>query len=314
MLKNTSSGRLLDLGEDEVVRVLTADLPKDGSVVVGPGDDCAVLEYGRTGYYQLFKTDCLVQGVHYTPETPARLVGRKALARAMSDVAAMGGWPTQALVTLALSPQFQISYLRELYDGLTGVAREFGVSVVGGETSRLPVSSGKAAVINVSLLGLVERERCVTRAGAKVGEVIFVTGTLGGSIRGKHLNFQPRVWEGRWLSEHFRPTSMMDLSDGLAKDLPRLSAMSDLGFQVVMSRLPRSPGCDETQAINDGEDYELLFTISADRADDLRQGWARTFPDLPLTQIGWMCPKDQSMAPHWSAGGWDHFQPSVANL
>ena len=108
VLKSPSSQRLSGLGEDVVVGELTRDLPKDGSVVMGAGDDCAVLEYGRTGYYQLFKTDCLVQGVHYFPDTEPELVGRKALARAISDIAAMGGWPTQAVVTLVLSPNYQL--------------------------------------------------------------------------------------------------------------------------------------------------------------------------------------------------------------
>ncbi len=308
-MKTQASPRLVDLGEDEVVRELTRGLPVDGSVVAGAGDDCAVLEYGRTGYYQLFKTDCLVQGVHYTPDTPPKLVGRKALARALSDIAAMGGWPTQAVITLVLSPSYHMSYAKDIYEGLAEVAREFGVSLVGGETARPATSSGRTAIVSVSLLGLLEKSRCVLRSGGQEGDQVFVTGTLGGSIKGKHLQFQPRVWEGRWLSEHFKPSAMMDLSDGLAKDLPRLAKQSGLGFQLVYQRVPRSPGCELAQALNDGEDYELLFTVSPERAESLKASWSRIFPGLPLTHIGWLCPEDDSMASEFDElGGWDHFQ------
>lgn len=292
---------------------LTEGLPTDGSVVVGPGDDCAVLEYGRTGYYQLFKTDCLVQGVHYYPDTPPRRIGRKALARAISDIAAMGGWPTQALVTLVLSPSFHLAYAKEIYEGLAGVAREYGVSIVGGELARPAPSAGKSAVISVSLLGLVERERCVTRSGGRAGDQLFVTGTLGGALKGKHLRFQPRVWEGRWLSEHFKPNAMMDLSDGLAKDLPRLVKQSGVGFQLVMSRLPVTPGCDPKNALNDGEDYELLLAVAPERAEPLQAAWKENFPGLPLTKIGWLSPEKESMEETLlGGGGWDHFRVSVA--
>jgi thiamine-monophosphate kinase len=308
-----SSPRLVDLGEDEVVRELTSSLPTDGSVVAGAGDDCAVLEYGRMGHYQLFKTDCLVQDVHYFPDTPPKLVGRKALARALSDIAAMGGWPTQAVVTLVLSPNYHMSYAKEIYEGLSGVAREFGVSVVGGETARPAASSGRTAIISVSLLGLVEKGRCVLRSGGSEGDQIFVTGTLGGSIKGKHLQFQPRVWEGRWLSEHFKPSAMMDLSDGLAKDLPRLAKQSGVGFQLVYQRVPKSPGCEMKQALNDGEDYELLFTVPPDRAEALKASWSQIFPGLPLTNIGWLCSEEESMASEFdNLGGWDHFQMPIS--
>lgn len=292
-----------------MVRELIHDLPADSSVVMGAGDDCAVLEYGRTGYYQLFKTDCIVQGVHYTPETPPELIGRKALGRAISDIAAMGGWPTQAVITLVLSPNYQIGYAKEIYRGLTSLAREFGVSVVGGETARPAASTGRSAMLSVALLGLVEKGRCVMRSGGREGDQVFVTGLLGGSIEGKHLNFQPRVWESRWLSEHYKPTAMMDLSDGLAKDLPRLAKQSCLGYQMVYQKVPRSPGCALRQALNDGEDYELLFTVPPERAEAMKADWVRKFPTLPLTNIGWLCSKEQSMGSEMDDnGGWDHFQ------
>ena len=138
-------------------------------------------------------------------------------------------------------------------------------------------------------------------------------GSLGGSLKGKHLQFLPRVWEARWLSEHYKPSAMMDLSDGVAKDLPRLAKQSCLGYQMVYQRIPRSPGCELRQALNDGEDYELMFTVAPGRAEALKAEWLKTFPTLPLTNIGWLCPKDQSMGSELDQGGWDHFQVSVGS-
>ena len=226
----------------------------------------------------------------------------------------MGGWPTQAVVTLVLSPSYHLSYAKEIYEGLNGIAREYGVSVVGGETARPAQSAGKTAMISISLLGLVEKERCVMRSGGRENDRVFVTGSLGGSLRGKHLEFQPRVWEARWLSEHFKPNAMMDLSDGLGKDLPRLAYQSGVGFQLVFQRLPCSENCKVANALNDGEDYELLFTMSPDRVDVFQSRWRRNFPNLPLTEIGWLCAEAESMSAELEeVGGWDPFRIPVAN-
>src|SRR5207302_8850827 len=143
----------------------------------------------------------------------------------------------------------------KLYRGLKRAASRFDVRIVGGETS---ATRGPAA-ISVSVSGFVERNRWISRTGGKRGDDLFVTGRLGGSLRGKHLRFVPRIAESRWITKNFRVHAMMDLSDGLGADLPRLAEESKLGFKIDREKLPLSPGAKIESAISDGEDYELLF-------------------------------------------------------
>ena len=266
-------------------------------VVVGPGDDCAVVRCAEGGV-ELLKTDVVVENVHFLRSAEPQLIGRKALARAISDMAAMGGVPRHALVTVVLPADLSVSYVLKIYDGLLGVAAEFGVSVVGGETAK-----GEQMVISVALTG-VAPHGAVLRSGACVGDVLWVTGLLGGSSRGHHFNFTPRVREAAWLMQHARPRAMMDLSDGLARDLPRLASASGVGWQVSDEKLPLSDGCTAAQAWNDGEDYELLFTTSASVATGLQAAWQAAFPQTALTQIG-VITEAQSSGD--ALGGWDHF-------
>ena len=189
--------KIAALGEDAVVAAITRGLPLGGDVRRGVGDDCAVIGAPRDRVWRLLKTDCVVEGVHFLEkEEPAR-VGWKALCRAVSDIAAMGGLPCHALITVAVARDVKLAWLRGLYAGLRKAARRFGVSIVGGETSRSP----GPAFISVALTGEVERARCVTRSGGRAGDILFVTGRLGGSLAGKHLDFVPRLAEARWLTE-----------------------------------------------------------------------------------------------------------------
>ena len=138
----------------------------------------------------------------------------------------------------------------------------------------------------MSVAGFVEKDRWVSRRGGKVGDDLFVTGRLGGSIRGKHLRFVPRIAESRWLTKNFPIHAMMDLSDGLGADLPRLAAASKVGFKIDMENLPLNPGAKIDNAISDGEDYELLFAISPRHREHLKRSWRKKFPKVPLTRIG----------------------------
>ena len=156
------------------------------------------------------------------------------------------------------------------------------VAVVGGETS----NSKGAAVISIAVTGSVEKRRWISRAGGKANDELFVTGRLGGSLRGRHLKFVPRIVESRWLTENFPIHAMMDLSDGLGADLPRLARASGVGFEVDEATLPLHPGCTTKQAISDGEDYELLFAISPKDSRSLPARWRKKFPSIPLTLIG----------------------------
>ncbi|MEM8953590.1 MAG: thiamine-phosphate kinase [Verrucomicrobiota bacterium] len=294
--------RLKDIGEDGLVERLTRDIRAGRDIVVGVGDDCAVVRGGRRGWYELLKTDCVVEGVHYLRETPPAKVGWKAMARCLSDMAAMGGLGRYALVTVVMPGEREVSYIRGVYRGLRGAADSFGVSIVGGETAS---SHGDEAVISVAMEGEVEVRRCVMRSGGKAGDRIYVTGRLGGSLRGKHLRFVPRVHEARWLTSVVRVHAMMDLSDGLAADLPRMADASGVGYEVKLTKVPRTRGCGMAEALGDGEDFELLFAISARSARKLEDEWKKCFPSLKLTCIGELREDEKDRTD--LGAGWEHF-------
>src|SRR5262249_35830951 len=158
----------------------------------------------------------------------------------------------------------------------------FKISIVGGETSS---TSGPTA-ISVSVIGFVEKDRCMSRRGGKAGDDLFVTGRLGGAVKQKHLQFVPRIPEARWLTRNFSIHAMMDLSDGLGTDLPRLANASRVGFAVETHSLPLARGAKINDAISEGEDYELLFAISPRDRNRLERNWQKKFPKLLLTRIG----------------------------
>lgn len=282
---NSTKKTLADCGEDAVLAALLAELPpiQDASVVTGVGDDCATLRPVAAGRLQLLKTDCVIEGVHFTPDTAPQKIGWKAMCRPLSDIAAMGGEPCHALVTLALSAGVSLRWARGVYAGIGRAAREFGVSVVGGETARSP----GPCFLSICLTGTVAAKNCVTRSGGRVGDRVYVTGRLGGSFKsGRHLRFRPRLAEARWLVERYRIHAMMDLSDGLATDLPRMAAASGTGFRLEPAKIPRSAGCTLAQALGDGEDYELLFALGARAGATLEKAWRSRFPRLRLAAIG----------------------------
>ncbi len=273
--------KLRRLGEDRLLAELLPTLGRSPGVIAGAGDDCAVVRLPR-GKLLLLKCDCVVEKVHFQSDTPPRAIGWKAMMRPLSDFAAMSGLPQYALVTLMLPAQRTSEWVKKLYAGLRGAAARFDVTIVGGETSSTP---GPVA-ITVSVSGFVESNRWVGRSGGKAGDDLFVTGRLGGSIRGKHLLFVPRITESRWLTQNFSIHAMMDLSDGLGSDLPRLAKASGVGFEIDEKRLPLNPGAKPANAISDGEDFELLFAISPRHSDQLEARWRKKFPRLQLTRIG----------------------------
>ncbi|MDB4454122.1 thiamine-phosphate kinase [Akkermansiaceae bacterium] len=287
-----------ELGEDPLIAQLCEGLAGAKNVVVGPGDDCAVVREGRS--LILLKTDAVVEGVHFLPEAPAKKVGWKAVARVLSDFAAMGGTPEEFLITLALPKETPLRWVRSLYEGMSDCLATHGGVIVGGETTSLPV--GAPIMISVAARGRVTSRQLVTRSGGKPGDAIFVTGLLGGSIKGKHLTFTPRLEEAAWLTENFRVRSMMDLSDGLAKDLPRLAKLSGCGFEIDREAIPRTRECSVEVALSDGEDYEILFTISGRSAKKLESAWPASFPKL--TRIGTLTADEGDDL----SGGWDHFE------
>ena len=250
--------KLRDIGEDRLLGPLLSRLSLGKEVVNGPGDDCAVVETRDHRNLLVLKTDCVVAGVHFLPTANALHVGWKAMMRPLSDFAATSAVPQFALITLIAPEKTKVEWVERLYRGLSRAAKRFKVSIVGGEMSG---TAGPVA-ISVSVVGFVERNRCVSRRGGKAGDDLFVTGRLGGALKQKHLQFVPRIVESRWLTRNFPIHAMMDLSDGLGADLPRLAKASRVGFAIEMENLPLARGAKIDNAISEGEDYELLFAIS----------------------------------------------------
>ena len=301
--------------ETDLIKNLTGILPSNESVKVGPGDDCAVVEIN--GAAVLLKTDAIVEGVHFTSDTPPEKIGRKAMGRALSDIAAMGGRPTHALVTLGLPEGFDEGRLTAIYRGAGEMGAEHNTYIVGGEITRT-----SELLISVALIG---HGGGITRHGSGEGDAVFVTGELGGSLAGKHLDFDPRLAEGRWLAEHFDIHAMIDLSDGLATDLRHLLG-DNLGAELLTPTIPISRAAKEPAranpsgktallaALTDGEDYELLFTLPAKQAVPLHDQWKAEFPELPLHCIGKITGlpglhlRDNKGIQPFHAQGYDHLQ------
>lgn len=301
--------KLSRVGEDSLLKKLLPFMPAGPRVIAATGDDAAIVAGPGRRNLIVFKTDCVVEGIHFETRTAPEAIGWKAMMRTFSDFAAVSGVPEFALVTLIVRKEKEVAWVTRLYRGLNQAAQRFRVSVVGGETS---ATSGPAA-ISISVIGRVEKHRWVSRRGGKPGDQIFVTGRLGGSIRGKHLRFIPRIEESRWLTANFRIHAMMDLSDGLGADLPRLARASKVGFQINPKALPLSRGVSTTKAIADGEDYELLFAVSARDSDRLQRRWSKKFKRVALTRIGSLTPQSSPSRtgtfrnPQLN-GGYVHFQ------
>jgi thiamine-monophosphate kinase len=274
--------KLCDVGEDRLLGQLFSRLSLGKEVVNGLGDDCAVVETRDHQNLLVLKTDCVVAGVHFLPTANAIHVGWKAMMRPLSDFAATSAVPQSALITLIAPEKTKVEWVERLYRGLSRAAKRFKVSIVGGELSG---TAGPVA-ISVSVVGFVERNRRVSRGGGKAGDDLFVTGRLGGALKQKHLQFVPRIVESRWLTRNFPIHAMMDLSDGLGADLPRLAKASRVGFAIEMENLPLARGAKIDNAISEGEDYELLFAISRRERNRLLQSWRKKFPRLLLTRIG----------------------------
>ncbi len=250
--------KVKDYGEFGIIDLIKKYTPVSSKVIKGIGDDTAILPY-KTGKYLLFTTDMLIEDVHFTKKTPAHAIGHKAVACSISDIAAMGGLPTYAVVSLGVPKDLKTTYIRQLYQGMQKIAKDFQVDIVGGDTVK-----SDNIVINVALIGEVAKKYLVFRNGARIGDKIFITGPLGKSfVSGYHLKFIPRVKEAQYLVKNFKPTSMMDISDGLASDLEHVLKASNVGAVIDKDKIPRRKKASLEEALCDGEDFELLFTLSS---------------------------------------------------
>jgi thiamine-monophosphate kinase len=257
----------------------------------GIGDDCAVIPPTRR--HQLVTTDPVIHGRHFDNTVPARAVGAKLLKRNLSDIAAMGGRPVAAVVSLALAPETSVAWLRGFYLGLAATARKHRVKIVGGDITQGPREFFGAFL---TLHGESSGSRVITRTGARAGDNLFVTGRLGGSLLGHHYRFSPRLAEGAWLAGRPEVRAMMDVSDGLAKDLDALTT-GGLSAALLEPAIPVSPAARQAaaksgrsplaHALGDGEDYELLIVVrSGADPGRLARDWRKRFPAVPLSPIG----------------------------
>lgn len=257
----------------------SADLSGRGVVVVGPGDDTAVL---RLGGQTLVTVDHLVAGRHFDPEsTTIDQIARKAIARSVSDIAAMAGTPQAGLATGCLPEEFR--HADELFDRMAHWARCYGCPLVGGDIA----SSSGPLVLTVIVLGQAHASRGpALRSEARAGDAVYVTGRIGGSLlSGRHLSFEPRVAEGRWIADHLGKSlgAMIDLSDGLGRDGARVADASRLRMELQAGRIPLHGDAESwAAAAGEGEDYELLFT--ARDAVPLPDRIPET--GVPITRIG----------------------------
>ncbi len=275
-------------GEFGLIDILKKNIRYSKKTIKGIGDDTAVLPLNKS-HYQLFTTDMLVEGRHFIVSETQRVshtlqnsaerseayfakvglykdIGHKALACSVSDIAAMGGVPTCAVVSLGVPKTIDARFVKGIYAGLNKCAKKFDVDVVGGDT----VASQKI-ILNVALLGTVVKNNLVLRSGAKIGDQIFVTGPCGRSLKsGKHLTFVPRVKESQFLVKKFNPSAMIDVSDGLAADLGHILQQSSVGAELYEEMIPKTKTATLNQALYDGEDFELVFTVSKEKASKLR--------------------------------------------
>jgi len=261
-------------------------LPRGSGVILGIGDDCAIYRCPGAAEDLLFTTDFLLEGVHFNHHTHSpQAIGYKALARGLSDIAAMGGIPRFCLLSLAVSTSTDRRWIRRFFDGLLRLAGRTSTVLAGGD-----LAHAEKTVCDIVVCGALPPGAALRRDGANAGDVIYVSGRLGGSALGlasrtgrawiRHLRPEPRLRLGIFLRQRLRATAAMDLSDGLSLDLHRLALAS--GLEAAIEPPPRFPGASDEQALHGGEDYELLFAVSPETKVPSK------FEGVSLTRIGVM--------------------------
>jgi thiamine-monophosphate kinase len=273
--------------EFDYIAWLRKRTPQSPRVLVGPGDDCAVLAAASPAL--LVTTDMLLEGSHFVlADAGPRRVGRKVMAVNLSDIAAMGGKPMVAFVSVGLPRGDAPAIAEDLYLGMREVADQFDTAIAGGDTN----SWTGGLVVSVTLLGEPGPQGPIRRTGAKPGDWLFVTGPLGGSILGKHLDFTPRIRESLLLQEHAKVHAMIDISDGLSADVFHLCEESGCGAVLFAANIPISDAARQLRdgktplehALGDGEDFELAFAVDA--ADGERLVNTQPIAGITLAHVG----------------------------
>lgn len=277
-----SSDSVSSLGETRLIAAIRKWLGKSSPrTPFGIGDDCAVMPRGRAA--QLLTVDPVIYGEHFDDSITPYNVGKKLFKRNLSDIAAMGGKPRAAVVALAIDQSVRIQWLKDFYRGLASISRTYRVPIVGGDVAH----HRGGIVATLTLVGEASGDRIITRQGARINDILYVTGFLGNTLTsGHHYNFSPRLEEGEWLAKRAEVMAMMDVSDGLAKDLHSLTPAHAIPA-LEERKIPRRSGCPMESALCCGEDYELLIVV--DGRSDLKcfeQTWKRRFPKTRLTRIG----------------------------
>lgn len=244
------------LGEFGLIKRIRKLIKTDSSVIKGSGDDCAVLEFDKNSY-MLFTCDMIIEGIDFLSNENPWLIGRKALAINISDIASCGGRPKHCLVSLGIPKNKNVAFVDKLCKGMIAIANKYNINIVGGDISR-----SRDLTIDVSMLGFTEKENLVLRSGARIGDMIFVSGGIGSAIKGKHFTFTPRLREARYLVEHFKVNAMIDISDGLIQDLGHILEESRVGALLYEDLIPLNKDAHSlNDALYSGEDFELLFTL-----------------------------------------------------
>ncbi len=296
------------MNEESFIRSLAQIFPAGRDVFTPIGDDAAALDLGLP-YLLLAAADQVLENVHFLTGTDPALIAGKLLKRNISDIAAMGGTPTHALLTLALENMDDEPWLMAFHRALSEVAARYGISVIGGDVAKSP--AGKTA--SLTILGKVEKEKLALRCNAKPGDRLYLTGTFGRSFPTEHhLTFLPRLEEARFLAGTYS-CAMMDVSDGLAKDLARFAAASGVAA-VLDGVIPGRDGASEEEKLFDGEDYELIVAVPEEKAALLEQNWKIT--NTPLTCAGYFTGQYESGTvirnnKPIQEKGYDHFENRI---
>ena len=302
--------------ERDFLRRLLPRLPGHSRLLLGPGDDAALLALAKDNAC-VVTTDMLMDGVDFQlPQHDARRIGRKSLAVNLSDLAAMAAHPVGAVISLALPRRGGEELAMQLYEGLIPLAEEFETALAGGDTN----SWDGPLVISLTAIGEVTPGKEWRRSGAKPGDEILVTGSFGGSILGKHFDFTPRVREALLLAERYEIHAAMDVSDGLSLDLSRMCEASGCGAVLDLSEVPVAPAAFELEsrdgqiasdhALGDGEDFELILAVPPVIAERLLAAQPLA---VPITRIGsfviehglWQRTPDGSLQP-LTPRGYEH--------
>lgn len=308
---------LRDTGEIEAIRQLCARLPTRPDVRIGAGDDCAVVSLPGTPDKELVLTsDPVIEGIHFAGGTDPRRIGHKALGRVLSDIAAMGAEPCWMLTNIVAPRGTSLDTVTEISRGAALLAERFHAAVVGGD-----LAEGPRLEVHAFGVGILPAGTARLRSGAFPGDLLFVTGTLGGSIAGKHLDFDPRIPEGRRLRDW--ASAMIDLSDGLATDLRHILKQSRVGACIRAESIPCSAAAHSIgdglsaleHALFDGEDFELLFTLPPARATAFEAFWKNATP-LPCTLLGTITDQVETLTmlhaddppSDLDASGFEHFR------